>query len=451
MVVATRTPLLKPESRRAYPLVARGEGIYLFDVDGRRYLDASSGAVICNIGHGVREVVDALAEQAKRVAYVFRTQFTSEPAEQLALRLAQLAPGDLTGAFFTNSGSEATEAALRMSLQHWREIGRPEKTLVLSRHMSYHGLTLGALSLSGHPARRAGLEILLHDFPRVVPAYCYRCPLGLQPDSCAVACADDWERAIVDAGPENVAAVFAEPVVGAAGGAVPAPPGYLRRLREICDEYEVLFVADEIMTGFGRTGAWFGCDHEGVVPDILVVGKGMSAGYVPVAGIVVREPISDAVDAGSGKTIFGHTYSAFPAGAAACLAVLDYIEEHDLVTAARLRGGELRAGLEGLAARHPIIGDVRGKGLLLGLEVVANREHRTRFDPSLQVAQRLVDCALERGLILYPAGTPPAGDAVLVTPPLTIEPAQVRELVALLDDALTDLEHDLESDGHSLT
>jgi adenosylmethionine-8-amino-7-oxononanoate aminotransferase len=442
-VAVATTSVLRPELDRTYPLVERGEGVFLYDESGRRYLDAASGAVVANIGHGVEAIAAAMADQARRVAFSYRTQFSSRPLEELARRIAAIAPGDLEFSVFTNSGSEATEAALRLALQYWREVGRPEKTHVVSRHMSYHGMTLGALSMSGHPGRRAGLEPLLHQFPAVPPAYCYRCPLGLSPDTCATRCAEEWETAFVAAGPETVAAAIVEPVVGAAGGAVPAPDGYLARLREICDRHEVLLIADEIITGFGRTGTWFGCDHDGVVPDLLVVGKGISAGYVPVAAVIARRHVVDAIERGSGVGVFSHTYSGFPLGAATCLAVLDYLDEHDLVTAARDRGAELRAGLEAVAARHPIVGDVRGRGLLLGLELVADPRTKRRFPVEAQVARRLVDLSFERGLILYPAGTPPAGDAVLVTPPLTISRAEIGELLELLDAALTELELEL--------
>src|SRR6266568_2607914 len=203
--------------------------------------------------------------------------------------------------------------AVRFAIQYWQETGHPEKTRIVSRHMSYHGMTLGGLSMSGHPDRRRSFETLLHDFPQVDPPYCYRCPVGLTPDSCAIDCVDQFDRVIGERGAERVAAVIVEPVIGAAGGAVPGRDGYLARLRELCDRHSVLLIADEVITGFGRTGAWFGCDHDGVVPDLMVVGKGMSAGYAPVAGVIARTPLVDAISAGSGISPFGHTYSAYPA------------------------------------------------------------------------------------------------------------------------------------------
>lgn len=439
-VAAPTTHLIKPNLRGEYPRVTYGRGVYLYDDRGRRYLDACSGAIAANIGHAVPEITRAMQEQASRVSFVYRTQFTSEPAERLAARLADLAPGDLNRVFFVNSGSEGTETALRLAVQYWRERGRRRKTRLISRHMSYHGMTLGALSMSGHPDRRSGYEEMLHNYPEVPAADCRRCPLRLKPETCELACALEWERALERHDPETVAAVIAEPVVGAAGGAIPAPPGYFRKLREICDRHEVLLIADEVMTGLGRTGAWFACEHEGIVPDLLVVGKGLNAGYTPMSAVLVRAPLVEAMAAGSGSGCFGHTLSANPLSAAICLAVLDYLERHDLIRAARERGDELRRGLEGLAARHRVIGDVRGRGLLLGLELLPRRRNTW---PKESAAARLVEEAFRRGLIIYPAGSSDDTDAVLIAPPLTITSQEIDLLISLLEATLRCLDDDV--------
>lgn len=435
--------LIKPNLRHEYPRIVSGKGVYLFDAEGRRYMDGCSGAIVANLGHGVTEIAEAMARQAHQVAFVYRTQFTSEASETLAARLAALAPGDLNWVFFVNSGSEATETAARVAIQFWREKGRPNKVKILGRQMSYHGMTLGALSMSGHPLRRRDYGPLLHNLAVAPPAHCYRCPFQLQPDTCGLKCADAWEPILRQEGPDTVAAIIVEPVVGAAGGAVPAPPGYLSRLRALCDRYEVLLIADEVMTGMGRTGKWFGCDHEGVVPDLLVLGKGMSAGYTPMSAVLVRTPLVEEMRSGSGAGCFGHTYSGNPLSAAICLAVVDCIEKYDLVRAARERGEELRAALVALAQEHRIVGDVRGQGLLLGLELVRNRQTRESYPASAAVPARLVRAALDRGLVIYPAGGPAVGDSVLIAPPLTITSPEIGELVKLLGAALTDVEQQL--------
>jgi adenosylmethionine-8-amino-7-oxononanoate aminotransferase len=432
--------LIQPRSSVPRPSVASARGCYMYDTDGRRYLDGCSSAIVANIGHSVPEVVAAITRQADAVTFAYRTQFTNHPAEELARRLAALAPDDLDEVFFVNSGSEATEAAARLAWEYWRSRNRPEKRWIITRHLSYHGMTLGALSMSGHSGRRRSCEGLLHEFPAVPPAYCYRCPLGLERASCGLACAEEWERSLSRLGAANVAAVVVEPVVGASGGALPAPDGYLTKLRELCDRHEVLLVFDEVMTGLGRTGRWFGGDVEGVTPDMIVLGKGMSAGYTPMAAVIARTPIMQAVAEASDVAQFGHTYSANPLSAATCLAVLDYLEDHDLVSAAHERGTVLRADLERLAFHHEIIGDVRGRGLLLGIELVADRATRRRFPPEVQVADRLVQAAFERGLLVYPAALPEGGDSVLIAPPLTISPTEVDHLLLMLGQALGDVE-----------
>jgi len=413
------------------PEAAFARGVYVFDRDGRRYLDGCSGAVVANIGHGVPEVLQAIRRQAEQCTFAYRTQFTNAPARRLERRLADLAPADLDAVTLVNSGSEANEAAIRTALRYWAARGRPDKHMVVARRTSYHGMTLGALSASGHPDRRDGLEAAL--IPGVQAASAYRCPPsdGRERAGCV-------EESIERLGADRIAAVIAEPVVGAAGGAIAAPAGYWAQLRRICDRHDVLLIADEVMTGLGRTGVWFASAREGVVADMVTVGKGMSAGYAPMAALIARRPIADVVAAVGG--VFGHTYSANPVGAAACLAVLDYVERHELVVAAAERGAAVRAGLEELATRHRCVADVRGEGLLLGFELAAGREASRPFPKDLGAAQLLVDAAFRRGLLLYPAGTDECSDAVLVTPPLVIAPEEIAELLHLLDEALADFE-----------
>lgn len=431
MAATTMISRRAPAVIRERPEATFARGVYVFDRDGRRYLDGCSGAVVANIGHGVPEVLRAMRRQADQCTFAYRTQFANAPASRLERRLADLAPGDLDAVTLVNSGSEANEAAIRTALCYWTARGQPGKHIVVARRTSYHGMTLGALSASGHPDRRVGLDGALIAGPKTASPYHCSPNGGPQRARCV-------ETAITELGADRVAAVIAEPVVGAAGGAIVAPEGYWAELRRICDRYDVLLIADEVMTGLGRTGAWFASARESVVADLVTVGKGMSAGYAPMAALIARQPIADVVDRAGG--VFGHTYSANPVGAAACLTVLDYLERHDVVCKVADRGAAVRAGLHELAMRHRCIADVRGEGLLLGLELAADPKHSRRFAKQLGAAQHLVDAAFSRGLLLYPAGTDECPDAVLVTPPLVIQPEEITELLGLLDQALGDFE-----------
>ncbi len=435
------SPLLKPNLAAHYPTAIRGEGPYLFDSEGRRYFDGSSGAMTANLGHGLRGIGEVMAKQAETVAFTFRNQFSNEPAERLAHKLCELAPGDICRAFFVNSGSEASEYAIRMSLHYWKECGQPHKTKILGRATSYHGMTMGALSISGHSGRRPDYGPLLHPFANVPPAYCYRCPFGLRPDHCAMECADAWETEILAQGPATVAAVIAEPIVGAAGGVLPPPPGYFRRLREICDRHDILLIADEVITAAGRTGAWFASEQELVVPDIILLAKGLSAGYTPMAAILLRQKIVKAIADGSGIVPFGHTFSANPLSAAICLFVLDYVEQNDLLRNARERGEELQAALGALSQRHPCMVDVRGRGLLWGFELVRDRATRLPFEARENAAGALVSICRDRGLVVYPAGIPPLNNAIIVAPPLIVTSDHIAELMDRLGESLFEFEN----------
>jgi adenosylmethionine-8-amino-7-oxononanoate aminotransferase len=440
-----KTSLLKQVIDKHYPTVSHGSGIYLYDTEGREYIDGSSGAMTANIGHGVAEMGVVMKEQSDKIAFTFRHQFTNEPAEQLAAKIAELAPGDLNWVSFLNSGSEASEHAIRIALQYWREKGRPGKVKVLSRHASYHGMTMGALSMSGHATRRTDYGTLLHPFPSVPPAYCYRCPWGKRPESCALECAAAWEAAIVDAGVDTVAAVIAEPIVGAAGGVLIPPKAYFATLRNICDRLGVLLIIDEVITGLGRTGSWFACADENIVPDLVLIGKGTSAGYTPMAAVILRDPVVEEMRAGSGTAPIGHTLSANPVSAAVCLAVIQYMEQYDLLRNSRERGGELRAALEAMASRYTHVADVRGRGLLLGFEFVLDKESRSAPPADLNISGQFVDACLAEGLVVYPAGVAPLNNSIIVCPPLVITAAEVQKLLRRLDRALITTEKFLDA------
>lgn len=442
--------VIQPDLNKEYPVVSHGKGIFLYDREGKQYIDACSGAVSASIGHGVEEIVSAMAEQAAKVAFAYRSQFTSEPATRLAQKISEWSPGDLNHVFFVNSGSEATETALKIAVQYWQERGQSTKQKVISRWMSYHGITLGALSMSGHTARRRRFAGLLADWPVVSPPYCYRCPFGLSPSSCQMQCAKELEQAINRIGAENIAAFIAEPITGASGGAVVPPPGYFREVADICAKYDILFIADEVMTGMGRTGEKFAVDHWGVVPDIIAAGKGLSGGYTPIAATIVSDRIYETIRAGSGYIMSGHTYSANPLSCAVSLAVIDFMEKHDLVQQAKQTGEYLLKKLTELASQQPLIGDVRGLGLLCGVELVANRQTAEPFPAETGVTERLVAQAFSRGLIIYPAAggiRGLTGDAVLIAPPLTVKKEEIDAIIPLLAESIAEVQRELEQDG----
>lgn len=429
--------LLKPDLNRHYPMIERGEGAFLYDQVGKAYLDGSSGAVVANIGHGVEEIAEAARAQISSIAYTYRTQFSNEPAEKLASKIIERA-GDKTAAFFLSSGSEANEAAIRFVIQYWREKGKPRKRRILSRRISYHGNTLGALSLSSD-SRRRELSGLVIEEPVVAPSYCYRCPMGSSPEICDIDCAKHLEDTILAAGPDKVAAFITEPIIGATGGAIVPADGYFKRVREICDKYEVLLVADEVITGFGRTGKWFGLHHWDISADLAILGKGLNGGYTPLSAILLSQEIVTAIAEGSGRVTVGHTHSCNPLSAAICSAVIDYIEAHSLVEKAARKGAALGQALQVLAQRYPFIGDVRGKGFLWGIEFVSARETKEPIPQETRFTDRFVDLAFDNGLIVYPcrgliAGD--RGDAILIAPPLVISDAEIEILLDRLNRTL---------------
>ncbi|MEI2356546.1 aspartate aminotransferase family protein [Mesobacillus zeae] len=437
-----RTYLIKPALNADYPVVDYGKGIYLYDLQGKRYLDGASGAVTANIGHGVEEIVEAMKKQAEKVSFVYRAQFSSEPAEKLAEKIANSVPGDLNWSFFVNSGSEATETSMKIAIQHWQEKGKPTKNRILSRWVSYHGITMGALSMSGHPARRARFTSLLEDCPVIPPPYCYRCPLGLKPEDCGLQCARELETAIRRIGADNIAAFIAEPVVGAAGGALTPPAGYYIEIKEICDRHDILFIADEVMTGFGRTGTMLACEQWGVIPDIVALGKGMGAGYAPIAATLASERVMEPILNGTKSIMSGHTLSANPQSCAVSLAVLEYMDDQSILKEVKRKGDYLMMSLEQLNIEFPFIGDIRGKGLMIGVEFVEDAVSKKSFSRDINFTARLVNIAQELGLLIYPAGAGIdgiSGDAVIISPPLTISLKEMDELVVLLKSALTEL------------
>ncbi len=427
-------------TRSQPPVAARGEGCYIIDRSGKRYLDGSGGAAVSCLGHSDGEVTGAIKAQLDALAFAHTGFFTSDAAEGLADDLIALAPEGIERVYLVSGGSEAVEAALKLARQYYMEIGQPQRHRVIARRQSYHGNTLGALATGGNEWRRAQFAPLLVETSHVSPCFEYRGRAeGESAEDYGRRVADELEAEIQRLGPETVMAFVAEPVVGATAGAVPPVPGYFARIREICDRHGVLLILDEVMCGMGRTGTLFACEQEGVRPDIVTVAKGLGAGYQPIGAMLCSGVIYDAVAAGSGFFQHGHTYMGHPVAAAAGRAVLSAITGRGLLERVRVQGERLDAALHAAFGQHPHVGDIRGRGLFRGIELVADRETKAPFDPAEKRHARLKTAAFEAGLICYPMGGTidgVRGDHVLLAPPFIITDEQIDELVTKLSGAL---------------
>lgn len=423
------------------PIVDSGKGIYLKDIEGKTYIDASSGAVVVGIGHGREEVAEVMRDQAAKIAYVIRVQFMNKPSLELSNKITTLAPKNMDRSYFVSGGSEANETAIKLAIRFQQLIGNPRKVKIISRWQSFHGNTLGALSISGHTKRRRDYSTLLLNMPHIPPAYCYRCPFNKKSESCDLECARELEVVVKREGPENIAAFIVEPIVGATLGAVPPVNEYFPLIREICETYEMLFIADEIMTGFGRTGEYFAMEHWNISPDILSFGKGVAAGYSPLAGIITHKRISDTFEDEATEFVHGFTFAFNPLTTAVGLKVLEIVEEERLVENAKMMGEYF---IEKLAALKelPIVGDIRGKGLLFGIEFVKNKDLKEPFPPNAHMAYKIMRDLMDRGLVIYPgSGTKDgiSGDHILLAPPLIITKDEINNIVQILQDYLSGL------------
>jgi adenosylmethionine-8-amino-7-oxononanoate aminotransferase len=414
------------------PRIDRGAGSYLFDTQGRRYLDGSGGPAAFSIGHGNREVNAAIAAQLDKVACGYRYLFTSDAMEELTALILGACGPPFTHIVFTGSGSEAVESALKVALQFFDARGIRSKRHFIARERSYHGNTLGALSLSGMAERRRPFEGSLLDVSFVSPANAYRPPPGVSPPDLVGYLAKELEARIQIVGPEQVAGFVIEPVVGAAGGVVPAPPGYAEAVRAVCDRYDVLLIADEVMSGAGRCGTWRALEHDGVVPDIMTVAKGLAGGYIPLAATIIRKQVAAAIMSEHGSFMTGHTYSGHTAACAAALAVQRIVQRDSLLERVRKHGNVLKTRLGEALGRFDAVGDIRGRGYLIGVEFVRDRASKQPFPAgrgaSLDVARR----GFEDGLIVYPCGGNvggTAGDTVIIAPPYNATDAELLELV----------------------
>ena len=435
---------------RVYPVVERTQGIYVYDEQGREFIDFGSGIGVTSIGAGVEQVIDKMTAQLQQTTFVFNGKFTSRPRIELSQKLLQLCPPGISRVIFSSSGSEANEVAIKIARQYHRESGQEKKYKVISRRQSYHGNTCGSLSVSDRPSWQQHFEPYLHDFPKISPPYCYRCPLQLEYPTCEMGCARELEDVILAEGPESVSAFIAEPILGTTVAGVTAPDEYYPLIRSICDKYNVLFIADEVITGLGRTGANFGLDHWGVAPDLITVAKGLAAGYAPLAATLVSETICTVITEGSQAHSQGFTYSGNPLSCAAGLAVLDYIRENDLVEQARVKGDYLAKRLETLS-QIDIVGDLRGRGMFRGIEFVSDCQTREPFPASVGLTQRIVDRAYEKGLILI-GGMPGcadgvSGDQLQLSPALVMTEPEIDQAVERLRQSIEDVRNELIQQG----
>lgn len=421
------------------PTVATGRGVYLYDTSGKQYLDGSGGAAVSCLGHGDIDVTNAIKAQLDNVAFAHTSFLTSQSAEDLADKLVELAPVGIDRAYFVSGGSEAVEAALKLARQYYWEQGQMERKYFIARKQSYHGNTLAALATGGNEWRRAPFAPLMIQTSHISPCYAYR---GCGEDESEVdygyRVANELEEQIVKLGAQNVIGFVAEPVVGATAGAVPPVEGYFKRVREICDQYDILLILDEVMCGMGRTGTMFACEQDDIVPDIITIAKGLGAGYQPIGAALCTAKIYQTIEEGSGFFQHGHTYVGHPTACAASLAVVNKLQDHDLVARSMMMGEKLQAALEISFGQHPYIGDIRGRGLFRALEIVSDRDSKKPFCATLGTHKKIKKAAFEAGLICYPMGGTidgVNGDHVLLAPPFILEDSHIDEIVDKLSTA----------------
>ncbi|KWO50365.1 aspartate aminotransferase family protein [Burkholderia territorii] len=426
--------------RVTLPVAVAGDGIEIIDSTGKRYIDACGGAAVSCLGHSNQRVIDAIKRQAQHLPYAHTSFFTTDVAEELADRLVEAAPAGLEHVYFVSGGSEAIEAALKLARQYFVEKGEPQRRHFIARRQSYHGNTLGALAIGGNAWRREPFLPLLIEAHHVSPCYAYRDQQAGETDEAyAQRLADELERKIVELGAENVAAFVAETVVGATAGAVPPVRTYLKKIRAVCDKYGVLLILDEIMSGMGRTGYLFACDEDGVAPDLLTIAKGLGAGYQPIGATLVSDRIYRTIVDGSGFFQHGHTYLGHATACAAALEVQRVIAEEKLLDNVKARGEQLRATLRDRYGAHPHVGDVRGRGLFVGVELVRDRDSKATFAPALKLHAAVKREAMQRGLMVYPMGGTidgVHGDHILVAPPFVCTAQQIDTIVERLSGAI---------------
>lgn len=425
------------------PVIERGEGMYLFDKQGKQYLDACGGAAVSNLGHSHQAVKQAMLEQIERVAFAHTGFFTSESSEQLAELICQRMPNQFNHVYLVSGGSEAMESALKMARQYFVESGKSEKKLFIARQQSYHGNTLGALAVGGNEWRREPFRPILSTGHHIAPCYAYRYQMqGESETDYSLRVANELESKILELGAENVMAFIAEPIVGATAGAVPATKGYFKRIREVCDQYDVLLIMDEVMCGVGRSGTFFAFEQEDAEPDLVCMAKGLGAGYQPIGAVVANDRVYQAIASGSGFFQHGHTFMAHPVACAAAVATVKTIFDQALLSEVNRQGKRLRNELSLALCDWPYLGDIRGKGLFLGIELVADKESKVSLNSASLADKRIKQRAMENGLMCYPmSGTVDGvnGHHILLAPPFIIQPSHIDELVEKLTRTLREV------------
>ncbi|HET8892280.1 MAG TPA: aspartate aminotransferase family protein [Candidatus Angelobacter sp.] len=432
--------------KKQYPNAVSGEGSWITAADGRKYLDVAGQAAVVNIGHGVTSVARAMAEQASQLAFAHSSQFHTAASEKLAARLLALAPESMRRGgrvYFCSGGSEANETAIKLARQYFLECGQPERFRVVSRRQSYHGSTLGAMAMSGNLARRSPYQPLLPEWGHIDPCFCRRCPLGMNFPECRLACAEELETLLRDDREKSIAAFIFEPVVGATLGAAVPPDGYVQQIAEICRRNGALLIADEVMTGMGRTGKPFAVDHWSIAPDMITFGKGAASGYAPLGGVIVGPRVVEAFERGSGAFQHGFTYQNHPVSMVAGNAVLDVLEEQKLFARVTDASRDLFAALEPLR-QHPHVDDVRGLGLLAGIEFVKDKNTRAPFPREENISGKIFQAAMDEGVLTYPTqGCVDGvnGDHILLAPPFIISSEEchvaARAIAAAMEKLFT--------------
>jgi len=428
-----------------YRSIVKGEGMYLYDDQGNRYIDASGGPIMSNLGHGMKEMAQTLYNQAIKTEYVFRMDFTTPEVESACTGICEASSGDMERVFLVSGGAEAVETVIKLTRKYHIDAGNPSKFKIISRWMSYHGMTNGAMNLSGFPFRRQDYTPYISNNFHIPPAYCFRCWFNKTPEICNLECANALENEILCQGPETVAGFMAEPISGLSlCGATPRPD-YFKRIREICDKYDVLLLLDEVMTCFGRSGTYYGYEHFETPPDIMALGKGLGGGYFPVGAAVVNAKVYDMIAKNSGSFLSGHTWAGNPMASAIIVKTLEYLEEHQLVKRSAEMGEYFTRQLENLRS-HPSVGDIRGQGLMLGIEFVKNKETKEPLPPEKSFWVILHDLAQEMGLIITSSSgcdRGQAGDQVMFGPPFIVKEAQIDEIVEIFDRVLTQAEKEI--------
>lgn len=434
--------ILYTDLHRKLPTVDHAKGMYLYDTDGKEYLDCAAGIAVVNIGHGVQEVIDAITEQAGKISYVYGGTFSSEARAELTERVISMAPEGMEKVFLCSGGSEALESVIKIARQYHLECGNSGKHKVISRWQSYHGNTVGTLAIGGRPSWRAKYQQYLFNSPHVSACNCYRCPYHKEYPGCGIECACELERIIKYEGPDTVSVFILEPIIGTTSAAVVPPPEYFHKIREICDKYNVLLAVDEVICGFGRTGKNFAVDHFGVIPDLMAVAKGMGSGYTAAGGVLVHRKIIDALEKGSGVLTHSFTYSGSPLMCATANAVVKYLQDNHLVDRAAKMGEIFLQKLKDLE-ELPYVGQVRGLGLLLGIEFVENKELKTPFANGFNFSARLASYCFERGIVItggvLGAADGILGDALQIAPPFIITEQQIDRVTDTLRQGIIEI------------